>query len=193
MDLLEESVSRLRLWKLSVEEVHKMIWQDLEDKIERWIKASNVALKILFPSERRFYDRVFFRFSSTANFSFMEVYRGTTIQLLNFVDVVRIGSHSLEWLFRILDVFETLRDPISEFESWFSNQYNVSLRNITIRGILIELENLIHHDPTKIVVPDDGLYPITRYVMNYLRAACRYIVQKTKDSELGAFLRDNWI
>ncbi|KAK7300868.1 hypothetical protein RJT34_11719 [Clitoria ternatea] len=272
-EFLEESVSRLGLRKLSVEEVHKMIWQDLEDEIERWIKASNVALKIFFPSERRLCDRVFFGFSSAADFSFMEVCRGTTIQLLNFADAVAIGSRSPERLFRILDVFETLRDLIPEFESWFSDQYSVSLRNeaITIwkrlgeaiRGIFMELENLIRRDPAKMAVPGGGLHPITRYVMNYLRAACRsrqtleqvfedyghplkdypklddralssssslsvqmdwimellesnleakskiykdpalcyvflmnngrYIVQKTKDSELGALLGDDWI
>ncbi|KAJ1437556.1 Exocyst complex component Exo70 [Sesbania bispinosa] len=271
-EFLEESLSRLGLQKLSIEDVHKMSWQDLEDEIERWIKASNVALKILFPSERRLCDRVFFGFSSAADFSFMEVCRGSTIQLLNFADAVAIGSRSPERLFRILDLFETLRDLIPEFESLFCDQYSVSLRNeaITIwkrlgeaiRGIFMELENLIRRDPAKSAVPGGGLHPITRYVMNYLRAACRsrqtleqvfedyghplkeypklddrvahssslsvqmdwimellesnleakskiykdpalcyvflmnngrYIVQKSKDSELGTLLGDDWI
>ncbi|KAL2317418.1 hypothetical protein Fmac_031294 [Flemingia macrophylla] len=269
-EFLEESISRLGLQKLSIEEVHKMTWQDLEDEIEKWIKASNVALKILFPSERRLCDRVFFGFASAADFSFMEVCRGSAIQLLNFADAVAIGSRSPERLFRILDVFETLRDLIPEFEALFSDQFSVSLRNeaVTIwkrlgeaiRGIFMELENLIRRDPAKMAVPGGGLHPITRYVMNYLRAACRsrqsleqvfedyglkeypkldervpsssslsvqmdwimellesnleakskiykdpalcyvflmnngrYIVQKTKDSELGTLLGDDWI
>lgn len=269
-EFLEESISRLGLQKLSIEEIHKITWQDLEDEIEKWIKASNVALKILFPSERRLCDRVFFGFASAADFSFMEVCRGSAIQLLNFADAVAIGSRSPERLFRILDVFETLRDLIPEFEALFTDQYSVSLRNeaITIwkrlgeaiRGIFMELENLIRRDPAKMAVPGGGLHPITRYVMNYLRAACRsrqsleqvfedyglkeypklddrvhsssslsvqmdwimellesnleakskiykdpalcyvflmnngrYIVQKTKDSELGTLLGDDWI
>ncbi|XP_061338669.1 exocyst complex component EXO70B1-like [Gastrolobium bilobum] len=263
-------------------EIHQVIWGsdscifktprlDLEDEIERWIKASNISLKILFPSERRLCDRVFFGFSSAADFSFMEVCRGSTIQLLNFADTVAIGSHSPEQLFKILDVFETLRDLIPEFESLFCDQYSVSFRNeaITIwkrlgeaiRGIFMDLENLIRRDPAKSAVPGGGLHPITRYVMNYLRAACRsrqaleqvfedygfplreypkldevpsssslsvqmdwimelmesnleaksriykdpalcyvffmnndrYIVQKTKDGELGTLLGDDWI
>ena len=266
-EFLEESLSRLGLKKLSIEEVHKMPWQDLEDEIERWIKAANVSLRILFPSERRLCDRVFFGFSSASDLSFMEVCRGSTIQLLNFADAVAIGSRSPERLFKILDVFETLRDLMPEFESVFSDQYCVVLRNeaITIwkrlgeaiRGIFMELENLIRRDPAKAAVPGGGLHPITRYVMNYLRAACRscqtleqvfdenvvpskgvssssssslsvqmdwimellesnleakskiykdsalssvfmmnngrYIVQKVKDSELGALLGDDWI
>ncbi|XP_054795559.1 exocyst complex component EXO70B1-like [Prosopis cineraria] len=196
-EFLEESFSRLGLQKLSIEDVHKMQWQDLEDEIERWIKASNVALRILFPSERRLCDRVFFGFSAASDHSFMEVCRGSTIQLLNFADAVAIGSRSPERLFRILDVFETLRDLIPEFESLFSDQYCLSLRNEAltiwkrlgeaIRGIFMELENLIRRDPAKAAVPGGGLHPITRYVMNYLRAACRSrqtLVQVFEDSGL---------
>ncbi|XP_004500325.1 exocyst complex component EXO70B1-like [Cicer arietinum] len=183
---LEESFSRLGLQKLSISEVHKMQWQELEDEIERWIKASNVALKILFPSERRLCDRVFSGLSSSAaaaDLSFMEVCRGSANQLLNFADAVAIGSRSPERLFRVLDVFETMRDLIPEFESLFSDQYCsfLVIEAITIwkrlgeaiRGIFVELEKLISRDPVKAMVPGGGLHPITRYVMNYLRAVCR--------------------
>ena len=182
-EFLEESLSRLGLQKLSNDEVLKMPWSDLEEEIERWVKASNVALRILFPSERRLCDRVFFGLSSAADLSFMEVCRGSTIQLLNFADAVSIGSRSPERLFKVLDVFEALRDLIPEFDSVFSDQYCLVLRNeaVTIwkrlgeaiRGILMELENLIRRDPAKAPVPGGGLHPMTRYVMNYLRAACR--------------------
>ncbi|XP_028804899.1 exocyst complex component EXO70B1-like [Neltuma alba] len=182
-EFVEESLSRLGLQKLSIEDVHKMPLQDLEDEIARWIKACNVALRILFPSEQRICNRVFFGLSSVSDLSLMEICRRSTLQLLNFADAVAIGSRSPERLFRILDVFETLRDLIPEFESLFSDQYSVFLKNeaITIwnrlgeaiKGIFMELENLIRRDPTKAAVPGGGLHPITRYVMNYLRAACR--------------------
>ncbi|KAL6204335.1 hypothetical protein ACLB2K_021603 [Fragaria x ananassa] len=182
-EFLEESLSRLGLQKLSIDEVQKMPWQDLEDEIERWIKAANVSLRILFPSERRLVDRVFYGLSSAGDLSFMEVCRGSTIQILNFTDAVAIGSRSPERLFKVLDVFETMRDLMPEFDAVFSNQYCLFLRNeaVTIwkrlgeaiRGIFMELENLISRDPAKTPVPGGGLHPITRYVMNYLRAACR--------------------
>ncbi|XP_042476683.1 exocyst complex component EXO70B1 [Macadamia integrifolia] len=181
-DFLEESLSRLGLRKLSIQEVQKTTWSELEDEIERWIKAANVALRILFPSERRLCDRVFFGLSLAADLSFMEVCRGSTIQLLNFADAIAIGSRSPERLFKILDVFETLRDLMPEFDALFSDQYCLFLRteSVTIwkrlgeaiRGIFMELENLIRRDPAKAAVPGGDLHPITRYVMNYLRAAC---------------------
>lgn len=182
-NFLEESFSRLGLQKLSIDEVQKMAWTDLEDEIERWIKAINVTLRILFPSERRLCDRVFFGFSSAADLSFMEVVRGSMIQLLNFSNAVAIGSRSPERLFKVLDVYETLRDLMPEFELVLSDQYCMFLTNEAntickrlgeaIRGIFMELENLIRRDPAKASVPGGGLHPITRYVMNYLRAACR--------------------
>lgn len=182
-EFLEESLSRLQLQKLSIDEIQKMQWLELGDEIEKWIKAINVALRILFPSERRLCDRVFFGFSSAADLSFMEVCRGSTIQLLNFADAVAIGSRAPERLFKVLDVYETIRDLMPEFELIFSDQYCILLRNeaVTIwkrlgeaiRGIFMELENLIRRDPAKAAVPGGGLHPITRYVMNYLRAACR--------------------
>ncbi|KOM37486.1 hypothetical protein LR48_Vigan03g086800 [Vigna angularis] len=95
----------------------------------------------------------------------MEVCRGSAIQLLNFIH----GGLSPERLFRILDVFETLRGLIPKFEALFSDQFSVSLRNevITIwkrlgesiRGIFMELENLIRRDSAKTAVPGGGLHP----------------------------------
>uniref|UniRef100_A0A2P2PID8 Exocyst subunit Exo70 family protein n=1 Tax=Rhizophora mucronata TaxID=61149 RepID=A0A2P2PID8_RHIMU len=180
---LEESMSRLGLQKLSVEEVQRLPWKDLEDEIEKLIKATNVFLRILFPSERRLCDRVFLGSSLAADLSFMEVCRGSTIQILNFADAVAIGGRSPERLFKILDLFEAFRDLMPEFESNFSDHYCLVLRNEAaaickrlgeaIRGIFMELENLIRRDPAKAAVPGGGLHPITRYVMNYLRAACR--------------------
>ncbi|CAN4128369.1 unnamed protein product [Withania somnifera] len=182
-EFLEESINRLGLQKLSIDEVQKMQWTELEDEIEKWVKAVNVALRILFPSERRLCDRSFFGFTSVSDLSFMEVSRGSTIQLLNFADAVAISSRAPERLFKVLDVYEALRDLMPEFELMFADQYCVLLRNEAltiwrrlgeaIRGIFMELENLIRRDPAKTPVPGGGLHPITRYVMNYIRAASR--------------------
>ncbi|XP_057442235.1 uncharacterized protein LOC130733957 [Lotus japonicus] len=166
-------------------DTHKMAWQDLKDEtgFGRWVKASNVALKILFPNERQLCDRILLGFSSAADFSFTEVCRGSVIQLLNFADVVAIGKRSLQRLSRILEVFETLTELIPEYESLFCDQYSLSLRNkaITIwkrlgeaiRGILNVLESLVWRDPAKEAAPGGAVHPFTRYVMYYLQETCR--------------------
>ncbi|CAO2840022.1 unnamed protein product [Amaranthus hypochondriacus] len=182
-EFLEESLSRLGLQKLSIDEVQKLPWPELEDEIERWCKSVVFSLRILFPSERRLCDRIFYGFPSTSDFAFMEVCRGSVIQLLNFADAVAISSRSPERLFKVLDLYETLRDLLPEFEILFSDQFCIFLRNEAlaiwkrvgeaIRGIFMELENSIQRDPAKVPIPGGGLHPITRYVMNYLRAACK--------------------
>ncbi|KAL9680152.1 hypothetical protein QQ045_018030 [Rhodiola kirilowii] len=184
-DFLEESLSRLGLQKLSSEEVREMNLSDLDEEIERWVKGANLAVRILFPSERRLCDRVFadVELASIADLAFMEVCRGAAIQILNFADAVGIKSRAPERLFKVLDLYETLRDLMPEFEAQFSDQYSVALRNEAvvilkrlgegIRRIFMELENLIRRDPAKTPFPGGGVHPITRYVVNYLCAAFR--------------------
>lgn len=184
MEFLDESLSRLGFRRLlSIEDVQKMAWPEVEDEIELWSTAVVVSLRILFPSERRLCDRVFFGLPAVADLAFMEACKGPADQVLNFADAVAIGSRAPERLFKVLDVYETIRDLIPEFDSVFSDQYCIFLRNKAvsiwkrlgeaIRGIFMELENLIRRDPAKAAVPGGGLHPITRYVMNYLRAVCR--------------------
>ncbi|XP_057789779.1 exocyst complex component EXO70B1-like [Salvia miltiorrhiza] len=200
-EFLEQSLSRLGLPKLSIDEVQRMPWTQLEDEIERWIKAINVTLRVLLPSERRLCDSIFSGFPSDADLSFIEVCRGSIIQLLNFADAVAISSRSPERLFKVLDVYETIRDLMPEFELLFLDDCCLPLRNeaVTvwkrlgevIRGIFLELENLIRRDPAKSAVPGGGLHPITRYVMNYLRAACRsrltleQVFEESGDADYG--------
>ncbi|KAJ9565191.1 hypothetical protein OSB04_001157 [Centaurea solstitialis] len=117
-----------------------------------------------------------------ADLSFMEACRVSSMELLNFANGIAMGSRAPDRLFKILDVYEAVKDLMPEIEVLFADQYCLFLRNEamgvwkrlgeSIRGIFMELENLIRRDPAKAAVPGGGLHPITRYVMNYLRAAC---------------------
>ncbi|CAH8339684.1 unnamed protein product [Eruca vesicaria subsp. sativa] len=184
-EFLEESLSRLHLRGLSMEEVQDSPWQDLEDEIDRWIKAVTMVFRVFFPSERLLCDRVFsdLPVSSVTDLSFMEVCRGTTTQLLNFADAIALGSRLPERLFKVMDLYEAVEDLIPRMETLFSNKYCSPLKHEAVaiqkrlgeavRGIFMELENLIRRDPPKSAFPGGGIHPITRYVMNYLRAACK--------------------
>jgi len=162
-----------------------------------------VALKILFRSELRLCDQVFFGLSTTADLSFTDICRDSTLQLLNFAEAIAIGSRSPERLFRVLIMFETMSDLIPEFESLFRDQYNGSLQNElttiwkrlgeAIIGIFIELENLIRHDPVNLAaVPGGGIHPITRYVMNYLCATgrSRQTLEQVFEEDYGQSLKE---
>ncbi|KAK8969381.1 hypothetical protein KSP40_PGU010002 [Platanthera guangdongensis] len=181
---LEESIYRLGIRHRTagaVDEIHDAPWAELEDEIRRWVKAVNVAFRILFPSERRLCQRIFSGLS-ISELSFTETCRRPAIQLLRFGDAVASSSRSPERIFQVVSMYEAIRDVVPELDAVFSDQYSAFLcrdsvalwkkLGATIRGIFTELDNLIRRDPATAAVPGGGLHPITRYVMNYLRAAC---------------------
>lgn len=184
-DFIEESLSRLGFLGLQNANSNKPVIDDDDIEIEKWIKAIKMAVRVFYPSERRLCDRVFGYSSATAaaaDLSFMDVCRVSVMELLNFANGIAMGSRAPERLFKILDVYEAVKDLLPEFEVLFSDQYCLFLRNEafavwkrlgeSVTGIFAELENLIRRDPVKSAVPGGGLHPITRYVMNYIRAAC---------------------
>ncbi|MCI70102.1 exocyst complex component EXO70B1-like, partial [Trifolium medium] len=62
-----------------------------------------------------------------------------------------------------------------------------------IRGIFAELADLIRQDLAWDAVPDSGgLHPITRYLMNYLRAASRSrkTLEQVFDEDYGNPLKE---
>lgn len=200
-DFLEESLSRLGFSGLQ-NSSKPLVDDDNDVDIEKWIKAINMAVRVFYPSERRLCDRVFGYSSATASaadLSFMDICRVSTMELLNFANGIAMGSRAPERLFKILDVYEAVKDLLPEFEVLFSDQYCLFLRNEamavwkrlgeSVRGIFMELENLIRRDPAKAAVPGGGLHPITRYVMNYLRAACsRPTLEQVFDENLNQSL-----
>ncbi|CAJ2652690.1 unnamed protein product [Trifolium pratense] len=179
---LEECLIKqlLGLDNLTIEELNMISFKDFKRRVKKWIKASKVALKILFPTERQLCDIVFFGFSAISDLSFTDVCRECATYLLNFPTALANESHLPEQLFRMLDVFETLGDLITNFQSLFCYQYSVSLTNEAntvlkklgeaIVCIFMELENVIRQDRMNVpvLVLGGGLHPIVRYMMNYL-------------------------
>ncbi|KAJ1437549.1 Exocyst complex component Exo70 [Sesbania bispinosa] len=149
--------------------------------IGRWITASKVTLKILFPGERRLCDHVFLGFSSAADRCFTEVCKGATIHLLNFADAVAGGSPSVSRLFPMVDVFQTLHDLIPQFQSLFPDSFvneAIAVHNRlgeASRDVFVELDNLIFRIPeAKLIAPADGGYhPMMDNIINHLISACR--------------------
>ncbi|KAK7276061.1 hypothetical protein RIF29_17193 [Crotalaria pallida] len=152
--------------------------------IDKWIIASRVALRILFPCERRVCDRVFFGFSSAADLSFVEVCREITIDLLNFANKIATEIHSLGYLGSSLKVFQNLTDLIPEFESLFYGDHSASLMNEAsvigkrlgeaIRVIFMDLENDICRDMVQNSVPGGKIDPIISLVGNFFSVVSEF-------------------
>ncbi|KAK7276045.1 hypothetical protein RIF29_17176 [Crotalaria pallida] len=157
-------------------------------RVPRWIRLSQIALRILFPCERRLCQNIFYGFSAALDLSFAEVCRELTNDILSFPNKLAIEMYSLDdsgrYLGRILSscltVFQTLGDFIPEFESVFSddNIYSASLKNEAITSwkrlgetiglIFMELENHICRDMAQKPVPNGGIDPITYHVTSCL-------------------------
>ncbi|KAE9596064.1 putative exocyst complex component Exo70, cullin repeat-like-containing domain-containing protein [Lupinus albus] len=165
---LQKCLRRLQLSKFNSQESLTVV-------THKWMIASIVALRILFPSERRLCDRIFFGFSSAANLSFMEVCRELTNHLLSLPNNLATESRCFSYLGSSLEVFRALGDLTPEFESVFFDQCSVSLKNeaITIQKrlgeaiivLFMELENDIHPDTSQKVVTEDGIDPTITYMV----------------------------
>lgn len=199
---LEETLKRLGVERLSIDEVGKMRWEDQEVTIKKWNQNMKLSLRALFPSERRLCDDVFASApGSVADSCFNELGKGPMMQLLSFGEAVAISRRSPEKLFKILDMYETLRDLLPEIEEIFSGEACAGLRaeaagilmrlGECARGTFADFESAIQRDGSKTPVPGGGVHPLTRYVMNYIKFMCDYsdtlkllFGEKKKESDL---------
>ncbi|XP_051117722.1 exocyst complex component EXO70B1-like [Andrographis paniculata] len=164
----------------------------LEDDIEIWIKCITTAVRVLFPTEQRLSAKIFSSTAAAADLSFFEICTAPTMQLLNFTDALAAGSRSPERLFKLLEAYETVRDLTPEFELLFLDHFHDEIESATeklrelIKSIFMELEELIRRDTASATVPGGGLHPLTRYVTNYLSAACgsRQILEDIFDGNI---------
>ncbi|XP_073008825.1 exocyst complex component EXO70B1-like [Typha latifolia] len=181
---VDESIARLGIRSRTAKEIQSLPWPALEDEISRWIRAFQMVFRILLPSELRLCEHVFENLGPFDDLAFTLVSRAPALLLLSFADAVAAASRGPERLFRIVDMYEAVRDLLPEIGDLFSGIVSSALRadvaavykalSTSIKGIFMELENLIRRDPAREAFPGGGSHPITRYVMNYLKAACAF-------------------
>ena len=145
--------------------------------IGRWIKASKVGLRILFPSECRLYDRVFSESTSeSSDLYFLEICLEAMIQLLNFANSFLNRRPSVSHLFTVLEMFETLCDLIPEFESLFPSlllNEAIKVKNRlgeVSRDIFMEIGNLVFLTPDAELDSwvNGGIYRMTCEATGYI-------------------------
>ncbi|WOL06348.1 exocyst complex component EXO70B1 [Canna indica] len=178
----DESVARLGLLPPPSDGFLASPWEDMEQEIPRWIEAARLMFLILIPSERRLCDRVFASMPAYADLAFSISCVPAAADLISFAAAVASGDQGPERLFGLLDLYEAVRDLLPELDSVLTDRYSAEVLAevgavhkalaASIRRIFVELENRIRRDPAKAAVPGGDVHPITRYVMNYLVAAC---------------------
>ncbi|KAI5069750.1 hypothetical protein GOP47_0016051 [Adiantum capillus-veneris] len=177
--VLEENLQRLGFERLTIEDVQRMPWDFLESEIFKWTRIMKLTIGVLFRSEKQLCESVFKKDTSFVDATFYELAKGPMTQLLNFGEAVAIGRRAPEKLFKILDMYESLRDLSPSIEGLFVGETSASLRaeantilvrlGDAARGTFAEFENAVQHETSRNPVPGGAVHPLTRYVMNYIR------------------------
>ncbi|KAL6853595.1 hypothetical protein ACP4OV_019624 [Aristida adscensionis] len=185
---IDESVARLGVLAHQPEMCKLTSWEELETQITSWIPAIHVLFHILIPSERHLCNCIFEGFTSYSDLSFAAACK-PFLQLLSFAKFIAAAAKNPECLFRVVDMYDALTDILPVLDQAFDHEV-AALREclgLSIKGIIMTLENLIRRDPSESSPPDGGVHPITRYVMNYLVAACtsRHTLEEVMLLEFG--------
>lgn len=177
--VLEESLRKLGVEKLSKDDVQKMQWEVLEAKIGNWIHFMRIAVKLLFAGERVVCDQIFEGFDSLADQCFSDVTSSSVSVLLSFGDAIAKSKRSPEKLFVLLDMYEIMRELHSEIELKFKGKSCNDIRESafgltkrlaqTAQETFGDFEEAVEKDATKTAVSDGTVHPLTSYVINYVK------------------------
>ncbi|CAJ1947886.1 unnamed protein product [Sphenostylis stenocarpa] len=170
--------------KLSIDEIQRMQWEPLEREIPTWINTWKECTTVWFCGERKLAEAVFANETETVASIMGNLSRPIVIQLLNFAESIAMTKRAGEKLFKLLDMYETLRDAIPIMETLFPNDIIGEIKAETTSAkcrlgeaavlIFCDLENSIKSETGKTPVAGGAVHPLTRYIMNYLRLACEY-------------------
>lgn len=182
----EENLIKIGFEKISMDDILKMQWKTLENHIPTWIKTFKDCITIYLPREKKLAESVF-EFPDNPNISltlFSDLSQGLVPNLINFAEGVAMTKRAPEKLFKILDMFEALRDVMPKFDELYPEESandlktDSSLAKSRLGEAMIhifgDLENAIKTEAGKSVVPGGAVHPLTRYLMNYLPYACEY-------------------
>ncbi|KAI4997401.1 hypothetical protein ZWY2020_052743 [Hordeum vulgare] len=187
--------------KASIDDVVKMAWEGLESEIGTWIKAFRHIVNVGLSAERDLCVRVFAgRNAGLGRDIFADLARCAMLQMFNFTEAVAMTKRAAEKLFKVLDMYEAIRDGAPVVDAFISvhkteagenpdgnssgaealADLKAELASVRSRlgesaaAIFCDLESSIRADAGKQPVPGGAVHPLTRYLMNYLKYACEY-------------------
>ncbi|KAL6319565.1 hypothetical protein AAG906_014241 [Vitis piasezkii] len=183
-DVLDECLAILGVEKLSIEEVQKIEWRSLDEKMKKWMQAVKIVVRVLLWGEKRLCDQAFSGSDLIKEVCFTETAKGCVMQLLNFGEAVAIGRRSSEKLFRILDMYDALADVLPDLEALFSDELGQFVwseaRGVlaglgeAAKGTFAEFENAVRSETSRRPIQGGEIHPLTRYVMNYVKLVVDY-------------------
>ncbi|XP_049407385.1 exocyst complex component EXO70H1-like [Solanum stenotomum] len=183
--IIDEAIYRLDVEKLSSSQVHKMDWEVLDLKIKDWLRAADVAVKILFNGERILCDHVFLSNDSIRESCFTEISKDGSMILFSFPEIVAKNcKKSPEKVFRLLDMYTAIAEHWPEIEAIFSSDSESVVRSQaltshdklgeSIRTALAEFETVLQKESSKTPIAGGGIHHLTVDVMDYVTLLADY-------------------
>ncbi|KAJ6748417.1 EXOCYST COMPLEX PROTEIN EXO70 [Salix purpurea] len=180
-DALDDCLAILGVEKLSIEEVQRIDWKSLDEKMKKWVRAVKAGDRVLLRGERRLCDVIFSGSDSAREVCFNETAKGFLMQLLNFAEAVSIGRRSPEKLFRILDMYDALSGVFPDLEAMVTDEFVYSEAKGVLAGLgraakgtFVVFENAVKSETSRKPMLGGVIHPLTRYVMNYVKLLVDY-------------------
>ncbi|CAD6264001.1 unnamed protein product [Miscanthus lutarioriparius] len=183
-DLLDECLTVLGVERLSIDEVQRIEWKQLNDKMKKWVHGVKTVVRSLLTGERRLCDLVLAASDELRDECFVESTKGCIMQIRNFGDAVSVCTRSPEKLSRILDMYEALAEVIPELKELFFGSYGddvihdlegvLERLGDAVKGTLLEFGKVLQKESSRRPMMAGEIHPMTRYVMNYLRLLVIY-------------------
>ncbi|KAF6171406.1 hypothetical protein GIB67_009547 [Kingdonia uniflora] len=183
-DALDEFLFILEVEKLSIEEVLRMDWSNLNVRIKKWMRAMKIFMRVYLPSEKRLCDQIFGEMDPTNLICFVETSKSSVLQLLNFGEAIALGPRQPEKLFRFLDIYEVVSDLIPDIEALYPDGFGSTVRmechevlkrlGDSVRGTYHVFENAVESNISTIPFAGGGVHHLTKYVMNYIKTLTDY-------------------
>ncbi|KAK8951324.1 hypothetical protein KSP39_PZI003117 [Platanthera zijinensis] len=177
--VLELSLRKLGVERLSKDDVQKMPLEVLEAKIGNWIHHVKIAVKLLFAAERKVCDQIFNGLNVMKVHCFAEVTADSVLMLFSFGEAIAKSKRSPQKLFGLLDMYEIMHQLQPEVELIFEGKACSEIReaalNLTKRlahtaqETLGDFEELVEKHATKTTVFDGTVHSLTSYVINYAK------------------------
>ncbi|WCJ34201.1 exocyst subunit exo70 family protein A2 [Euphorbia peplus] len=177
--VLEQSLRKLGVERLSKDDVQKMQWEVLEAKIGNWIHYMRISVKLLFTAEKQICDKILDGIDSLRDQCFSEVTINCVLVLLSFGEAIAKSKRSPEKLFVLLDMYEIMRELQPEIEVVFGTIACTEMREAAIslskrlaqtaQETFGDFEEAVEKDATKTAVLDGTVHPLTSYVINYVK------------------------
>ncbi|KAM3751995.1 hypothetical protein ACB098_04G154400 [Castanea mollissima] len=178
---LDERVVILEIKKLSVREVQKIKWNLLDKKMEKWIQAVKILVRLILSGEKSLSDQIFSGTDEIKEIRFNETVKGCVMRLLDFGKAVASGRRLPENLFRILEMYDVMAKALAQMEGLITDDVVISEAREVLTELgeaaswkFPELDNAVQNESSVKGMQSGGIHPLTQYVMNYVQLILDY-------------------